>query len=154
MKQRIRVLVSQCLLGIDCRYDGGNNFYENIVRLADLCEVIPVCPEMLGGMTTPRRPSERIDGRVVDSAGEDVTACFERGAQQALRLAEFYGAEYAVLKQSSPSCGSATVYDGTFSGRKIPGKGVTAELFEGIGLRIFDEKHINDLINILEANKE
>lgn len=154
MKQRIRVLVSQCLLGIDCRYDGGNNFCENIVRLADLCEVIPVCPEMLGGMTTPRRPSERIDGRVVDSAGEDVTACFERGAQQALRLAEFYGAEYAVLKQSSPSCGSVTVYDGTFSGRKIPGKGVTAELFEGIGMRIFDEKHINDLINILEANKE
>lgn len=153
MKRRIRVLVSQCLLGIDCRYDGGSNFCESIARLADLCEVVPVCPEILGGMTTPRLPSERTGGRVVNSAGEDVTACFERGAQQAMRLAEFYGAGYAVLKQSSPSCGSATVYDGTFSGRKIPGRGVMAELFEKRDIRIFDEKHIDDLINILEANE-
>lgn len=151
MKHKTRVLVSQCLLGIDCRYDGGNNYREEISRLMGICEVIPVCPEVLGGMTTPRLPSERLGDRVVSSAGADVTHAFERGAAQALKLAELYGVKYAVLKQSSPSCGSALVYDGTFSGKKIPGKGVTAEQFENAGIRIFDEKHIEELINILEG---
>lgn len=153
MEKKMRVLVSQCLLGIDCRYDGGNNFAEDMNRLMEICEVIPVCPEILGGMTTPRLPSERLDGRVVNSAGEDVTAAFDRGAQQAMRLAELYGAEYAVLKQSSPSCGSERVYDGTFTGKKIPGKGVTAERFERAGIRVYDEKHIIELIQELEDNQ-
>jgi len=151
MKDKVRVLVSQCLLGIDCRYDGGNNYREEMARLMEMCEVIPVCPEILGGMTTPRAPSERLEGRVVSRDGADVTAAFDRGAMQALRLAKMYGAGYAVLKQSSPSCGSATIYDGTFTGKKIPGKGVTAEAFEKEGIRIFDEKHIGELMDILEV---
>ncbi|MBR6766420.1 MAG: DUF523 domain-containing protein [Clostridia bacterium] len=150
MNTRERVLVSQCLLGIDCRYDGGNNFREEISALMERCEVIPVCPEVLGGLTTPRLPSERLGGRVVSSAGDDVTDAFARGAQQALRLAKLYGAKYAVLKQSSPSCGTERIYDGTFSGKKIPGMGVTAELFEKEGIELFDEKQINELIRILE----
>lgn len=147
------VLVSQCLLGIDCRYDGGNNFREDISILMEKCAVIPVCPEILGGMTTPRLPSERLGNRVVSKSGDDVTDAFARGAEQALRLAKLYGAKYAVLKQSSPSCGSETVYDGTFSGRKIPGKGVTAEIFEKEGIKLFDEKHIGKLIEILEEEQ-
>jgi len=149
MKDKVRVMVSQCLLGIDCRYDGGNNRCEEIERLMQICEVIPVCPEILGGMTTPRAPSERFEGRVVNREGEDVTAAFDHGAQQALSLAKMYGAQYAVLKQSSPSCGTATIYDGTFSGRKIPGKGVTAEMFEHAGIQLYDEKHVDELLNML-----
>ena len=150
MKDKVRILVSQCLLGIDCRYDGGNNDCPALVRLMDRYELIPVCPEILGGMTTPRLPSERLDGRVVNSRGEDVTADFERGAEQAVRLARLYGAKYAVLKQSSPSCGTRTVYDGSFSGKKIPGMGLTAEMLEREGIRLFDEKSVDALLSILE----
>lgn len=150
MKEKIRVLVSQCLLGVDCRYDGGNNFRSEVLELIEKSEVIPVCPEILGGMTTPRLPSERLGNRVVNKAGEDVTAAFERGAAQALRIAELYGAKYAVLKQRSPSCGSEMIYDGTFSGKKIPGKGVACEAFEAAGIAVFDEDHICELLNILE----
>lgn len=150
MKTKERVLVSQCLLGIDCRYDGGNNFREEIPALMEKCEVIPVCPEILGGMTTPRLPSERLGDKVVSSAGDDVTDAFARGAEQALRLAKIYGVKFALLKQSSPSCGSEKVYDGTFSGKKIPGMGVTAELFAKEGIKLFDEKNIAELIKILE----
>ena len=150
MKDKLRVLVSQCLLGVACRYDGKSVFCESVRRLMDACEVIPVCPEILGGMTTPRPPSERQGERVVNNLGQDVTAAFLRGADQALHLARLFGVKYAVLKQRSPSCGSEMIYDGTFSGGKIPGKGVTAEAFEREGIRIFDEDHICELIDILE----
>jgi len=150
MKDKVRILVSQCLLGIDCRYDGGNNDCPQLVGLMDRCELIPVCPEVLGGMTTPRLPSERLAGRVVDREGGDVTAAFERGAKQAVKLAKLYGVKYAVLKQSSPSCGTRTVYDGSFSGNKIPGMGVTAKMLEDEGIRLFDEKSVDALVSILE----
>jgi len=107
---------------------------------------IPICPEQLGGLCTPRLPSERIGDKVVNVEGMDVTAYFEKGAQQALKIAKLYGCRYAVLKERSPSCGKGTIYDGTFSGGLKDGNGVTAELFEKNGITIFGESNISELL--------
>lgn len=151
MKKKTCVVVSQCLLGVNCRYDGGSNPCPAMAQLMEKCHVVPVCPEMLGGMTTPRLPSERRGDQVVNRQGEDVTAHFEKGAEEALKIAQLYGAGYAVLKQSSPSCGSQRVYDGSFTGRKIPGQGVAAAMFEKAGIALFDEHQVMQLIEILEG---
>ena len=146
------VLVSLCLLGANCRYDGAGNGVVGIDRLMALCAPVPLCPEQLGGLPTPRVPAERRGGRVVTRAGEDVTAAFERGAEQACLLAKRFQARYALLKARSPSCGAGEIYDGRFSGTRIPGDGVTAEALRALGLRLFDEDHIDDLIGILEGD--
>lgn len=136
-----KALISACLLGIDCKYNGGNNRLpeEKLGRLRESHELIPVCPECCGGLTTPRTPSERLGDRVVSKSGEDVTAQFCEGARAALRIAGFYGAKLAILKANSPSCGSGTVYDGTFTGTLVPGDGVTAEMLKAHGIKVIDE---------------
>ena len=144
-----RILVSMCLLGVNCRYDGGGKALEEIGELMELAELIPVCPEILGGLPTPRVPSERLDGRVVTRDGRDVTAAFRRGAQEALKLAELFGARMALLKERSPSCGSGQIYDGSFSGGLTSGDGVTAELLKANGIAIFGESRIRELIHTL-----
>lgn len=146
------VLISLCLLGIDCRYDGGSNALAGIDALRELCRLAPVCPEQLGGLTTPRPPSERLGDRVVTLEGDDVTAAFMRGAEQACRLAERLGARYALMKARSPSCGTGTIYDGSFTGHRVPGDGVTAERLRAMGLRLFDETQIDQLIQVLEGD--
>ena len=141
------ILVSACLLGVCCRYDGRSNPNPDVIALLDRDDIllIPVCPEQLGGMPTPRIPSERSGDQVVNRAGEDVTQCFLRGAQEALKLAQLYSCETAILKERSPSCGSGAVYDGTFTGHLIPGEGVTAELLRNNGVRIFGESETDQM---------
>lgn len=139
-----KALISACLLGVDCRYDGKNNKLpeEKLEKLMEEYELIPVCAEVYGGLTTPRVPSERRDGGVYSKLGTDVTEEFTRGAEAVLYLARLYGAELAILKENSPSCGSGTIYDGTFSGTLTEGDGVTAELLKNHGIAVIGEKKI------------
>ena len=133
------LLISACLMGANCKYSGGNTPLPEDV-LADLrrrYRLIPICPEAAGGLPTPRTPSERIGDRVITRDGRDVTAEFRRGAEIAGKLAERFDARSALLKSNSPSCGSGTIYDGSFTGRLVPGDGVTAEYLKHINLIIF-----------------
>lgn len=145
---RKRILVSACLLGVCCRYDGKGNPSAQVLDLLrrDNVELISVCPEQLGGMTTPRLPSERIEDRVVNRAGEDVTEHFQRGAAEALRLANLYGCNVAILKERSPSCGCGRIYDGSFTGTVTDGDGVVAELLRANGITVCGESRIDQLL--------
>lgn len=136
------ILVSRCLLGCACRYDGKSCPNEKVLDLGKENILIGVCPECDGGLPTPRAPSERIDGRVMMKTGEEVTENYRRGAQIALALAKELHADCAVLKSKSPSCGCGVIYDGTFTGTLIPGNGVTSELFLQNGIPVKTE---NDL---------
>ena len=136
------ILVSACLLGENCKYSGGNNRREDVCRFLEGKEYVAFCPEQAGGLPTPRLPSERRDGRVFSRDGEDVTAAFLLGAEQALELCRGEEVTLAILKQGSPSCGSRYIYDGSFSGAKIPGEGVTAELLRRNGIRVMSEEEI------------
>ena len=147
-----RVLVSACLLGVSCRYDGKAQGISRLQALLERCEPIPVCPEQLGGLPTPRVPSERADGRVCSRDGADVTDAFHRGAEEALRLAKLYGVRFALMKARSPSCGNREIYDGSFTGRVVPGAGVAAEALRGAGIEIFDETQLDELFEKLKGN--
>lgn len=144
---REKLLVSACLLGENCKYSGGNNFSPAVRSLAERFELIPVCPERLGGLPTPRTPSERVGDRVLNREGEDVTEAFRRGAERALEIARANGVTRAVLQERSPSCGSGSIYDGTFSGRLIPGDGVAAALLARNGVKIFSGSRIAALLD-------
>lgn len=143
-------IVSACFAGINCRYDRKNNKIEEIRRLVRKGEAIPVCPEQMGGLPTPRHPAEIVGGdgddvldgkaKVIDNKGEDVTRQFMEGAQEALAMAEAVGAKEAILKERSPSCGSCLIYDGTFSKSKKAGLGVTAALLRRHGIRVVSEE--------------
>ncbi len=133
------ILVSACLLGVCCRYDGESKHYPQVEALKDRYALIPVCPEQLGGLPTPRPPAEISGDRVVTAEGTDVTEQYDRGAQQTLHLAQMFGCTKAVLKARSPSCGCGAVYDGTFTHTLRPGSGRTAELLEKHGILIFHE---------------
>lgn len=139
-----KALVSACLIGAECKYSGGSNLLpeEKLNKLMDEYELIPVCPEVYGGLTTPRDPSERQGEKVVSCKGADVTAQFEKGAQTALGMAKLFGAEIAILKENSPSCGSGTIYDGTFSLTLTEGDGVTAQLLKENGITVIGESKI------------
>ena len=134
------ILVSACLLGCACRYDGQSKPHPLAQELAKRGLAVPVCPEQLGGLPTPRNPSERRGERVVMNDGRDVTAEYRRGAEEALRLAELFGCGTAILKEKSPSCGSGQIYDGTFTGVRVPGEGVFARLAREAGLRVESEE--------------
>lgn len=150
MKKK-NILVSACLLGINCRYDGGNGLQEDLIGLMEKYNLIPVCPEQLGGLETPREPAEQLNRddtgnlpgiRVVNRSGKDVTDSFVKGAEETLKLAGLYGCKRAILKERSPSCGHGIIYDGTFSGTKVPGSGVTARLLEENGIKVSGESAI------------
>ena len=133
------LLVSACLLGEKCRYDGGSQYCAKVMRLAERYEFVPVCPEVLGGMPTPRPPSEILGDRVISMDGRDVTAQFRLGAERSLAAARKAGAVKALLKSGSPSCGRGLVHDGLFSGKMVPGNGVTTALLEENGLAVCTE---------------
>lgn len=139
-----KAIISACLMGFNCKYSGGNNKLpeQRLKKLQEKYELYPVCPEVLGGLPTPRVPSERVGDKVLTKDGRDVTAQFQKGAQAAYELAKSIGAELAVLKENSPSCGHGTVYDGTFSGTLISGDGVTAEKLKEIEIKIIGESEI------------
>lgn len=141
------ILVSACLLGLRCRYNAEPVTSERVLALAETHTLIPVCPEQLGGLPTPRPPAERLGERVVSNDGTDVTSAFVRGAEETLLLARTLGCKTAILKARSPSCGHGRIYDGSFTGKLIPGSGVTAELLAKNGIRVFTEDAIPDQID-------
>lgn len=147
------ILVSACLLGRPCRYDGESRPAAGITRLGEIdgVRVIPVCPECDGGLPTPRIPAERVGDRVMSRAGVDVTAEYRRGAELALATARENGCRYALLKERSPSCGSTHIYDGTFSGNLIMGRGVCCETLENAGIRVFSEETLAALIAAIQT---
>lgn len=138
----MKIIVSACLIGENCKYDGGNNLNKKVARLSEDNELIPVCPEVLGGLTTPRIPCEIVDGKVIDRNGTSRDSEFRSGAQKALEIAVNEGADCAILQSRSPSCGIGTIYDGSFTGKLIPGDGVFADLLKKHGIRVIDVKDI------------
>ncbi len=146
MKNKI-IIVSACLLGLNTKYDGGNNRNEKVISLSRSYILIPLCPEQLGGLSTPRSPSERMGDFVFNIDGVDVTKNFLKGAEEALKFAKLYNVKKAILKDGSPSCGSNYIYDGTFTGQKIKGNGVTAELFRRNNIKVYSENEIKDFLS-------
>ncbi|MEG2353817.1 MAG: DUF523 domain-containing protein [Clostridium sp.] len=143
------ILISACLCGVNCKYNGKSNYNKAIEDLVKLRKAIILCPEQLGGLTTPRRCCEIKDGsgedvlhgrgKVINNLGEDITENFTRGAEEALRIAKLYNVEYAILKKKSPSCGYGEIYNGNFTGEVISGNGVTAELLSENNIKVFNE---------------
>lgn len=142
----MRLLISACLLGVSCRYDGESKAHPLAAELGKRHQLVPVCPEQLGGLPTPRPPAERRGDRVVTAAGEDVTAAYRRGAEEALTLCRALGCQGAVLKERSPSCGSGEIYDGYFNRTRIPGDGITAEALKAYGIKIWGESDLEGLL--------
>lgn len=140
------ILVSACLLGANCKYSGGNNACPAVMALKEKYQLVPVCPEQLGGLSTPRPPAECQGQRVYNREGVDVTEQFVRGAEEALKLGQLFGCTKAVLKSKSPSCGCGEIYDGTFSGAKIPGDGVTVRLLKAHGYEVFPDTQLQNLL--------
>ena len=134
-----RILVSSCLLGSQCRYKGDGCRCEKVLALAENHILIPVCPEQMGGLATPRDPSERVNDKVMSCKGRDVTEQFRKGAENALFLAQLNHVDFAVFKANSPSCGKGIIYDGTFTGEKKEGNGITADLLLENGIPVFTE---------------
>jgi len=135
-------LVSACLLGVCCRYDGKCMLNGKVISLSKKEILIPICPEQLGGLSTPRTSSEQKGNRVFTKTGIDVTKNFTRGAEEVLKIAKTMKIKEVILKQRSPSCGSGQIYDGTFSGRIIKGDGVTTKLLKKNGIKVISEKMI------------
>ena len=133
-------MVSACLAGLHCRYDGRTNHKPEVAELVASGLAVPVCPEELGGLPTPRDPSERRGSAVVSCTGRDVSAEFAAGAEAALYIAEEYGCSAAILKARSPSCGCGRIYDGTFSRTLVPGNGLFADLLLKKGFEVFTEE--------------
>ena len=142
----MNILISACLLGCACRYDGKSKTHPAVELLRKKHTLIPVCPEIYGGLPTPRPPSEIVGDRVQNSAGADVTDAYRRGAAEALRLAGLFGCKVALLKAKSPSCGKGKVYDGTFSRTLTDGDGVTAALLQQHGIRVYTEDEIPEIL--------
>ncbi len=139
------IIVSACLAGLHCRYDGGEKSCAAVLRLVAEGRAIPLCPEQLGGLSTPRQPAEIRGTQVVRKDGVDVSAEFERGAQEALQIARLAGAKTAILKARSPSCGCGTIYDGSFSGALVEGDGVFAALCRRSGIEVKTEADIESV---------
>jgi len=148
MEEIMNVLISACLLGVNCRYDSDGKLIKEIERLKEIYNLIPVCPEIYGGLKTPREPAEIIDGKVINRKGEDVTENFIKGANETLYLAKLFNCKYAILKERSPSCGFGEIYDGTFSGKLVDGNGITADLLIKNGIMIIGESQMDWLLNI------
>ena len=138
MKNKEKILVSGCLLGLNCKYDGGNNYKEEIDEFLKDYDVIPICPEIMGGLPTPRVSAEKLEDKVITKNGEDVTKQFRKGAEECLFLAKKYNIKKALLKSKSPSCGFGKIYDGTFTHTLIDGNGITAELLNNNGIEIIN----------------
>lgn len=146
------IAVSACLVGVNCKYDGGNNDNSKVKEYLKDKKYIIICPEQLGGLTTPRKPSEikKIGGKevlngnskVISCEGKDVTENFIMGAMESLKIAKLFNCRQALLKEGSPSCGCNLIYDGTFQHKKISGMGVTAALFDENNIEVFSEKEL------------
>ena len=143
---KYKYLISACLCGEYCRYDGGAFDYPHLRRLAEEGVALPYCPEHAGGLPIPRKPCEIVGDKVLAADGTDCTAEYTRGAEGALALCKEHGITAAILKESSPSCGSTRIYDGTHTGCKIPGMGLTARLLSENGIALYTEKELPEEI--------
>lgn len=139
----MKIMVSACLLGDNTKYDGGNNYCEELSNLLEDYEIIKVCPEVTGGLSIPRIPSEIKDNKVINKIGEDVTKFYQKGAIKTLERAKKNNIKIAIFKEKSPSCGSNYIYDGTFSKILIKGDGITTKLLKENGILVFTEKDIS-----------
>lgn len=154
------ILVSACLLGLHCRYSGGSNLDKELMDFLKDKKYVLACPEQLGGMATPREPSEILGGTgsdvlagsstVKDNHGKDVTEFFVKGAEETLKIAELYNVSSAILKERSPSCGSTNIYDGKFHHKIKEGQGVTTALLKQNGISVFSEENYKEYNSILE----
>ncbi|HWQ59025.1 MAG TPA: DUF523 domain-containing protein [Clostridia bacterium] len=143
----MKILVSACLLGVNCRYNAKRiPVSAKMERLSQKHELVPFCPESYSGLATPREPSEIRNGRVYARDGRDVTENFARGAVEALALSQFLGCDCAVLKEKSPSCGSGKVYDGSFSGKLVDGDGFAAAALKRAGIPVYGESRLDELL--------
>lgn len=134
----MRILVSACLLGYNCKYNGKNNYNSKIVELLKEHEVVPVCPEMLGGLSCPRIPCEKVGDKIMDKEGNDYTKQFIKGAEIALNIAKEKQVDFAILQRRSPSCGYSLIYDGTFNGNLIVGSGIFAQKLLSLDIPIME----------------
>ena len=142
----MKIMVSACLLGQKCKYNGGDNFNEAVAALKSEHEVIPVCPELAGGLSVPRSPCEIVNGVVKNDQGENVDHPFRSGAEECLKKAVEEKIDLAILQSRSPSCGVNEIYDGTFSGKRIEGRGVFAALLAEHGFRVIDVSDMKEII--------
>ena len=149
-----KILVSACLAGQYCRWDGGTNLVAEIRDLVDSGRAVTVCPEVSGGLPTPRLPSERLGAGVINSAGADVTAQFRKGAEEALRICLAHGCRLAVLKAKSPSCGKGVIHNGRFDGGLVPGNGVSAQLLMDHGIEVLTENEWMDRFHSPTSEKK
>ena len=143
IKENELILVSACLAGVSCKYNGGNNLNLEILKLVQEGKAILVCPEQLGGLSTPRKPSEivdRVSSKVVASDGTDVTEEYQKGAYETLKIANLYQVKKAILKSKSPSCGNTTIYDGAFTHTLVDGEGITTKLLRENGIEVVNEE--------------
>lgn len=139
----MKIMVSACLLGENCKYDGGNNRNEALLEMIAGQDVIPVCPETAGGLPVPRVPVEIVNGRAVNRNGEDVEDVFRNGAEKTLEIAERENPDLIILQSRSPSCGVNEIYDGTFTGKRIPGHGIFAGLAISAGYKVIDAEDLH-----------
>lgn len=141
-----KILISACLVGDKVKYDGHSNYNDKVKLLLEKYELVPFCPEVEGGLSIPRKPSERVKDSVKMENGKDVTKNFEKGAELALNICLYLGIKVAILKENSPSCGSKKIYDGTFSKKLMNGQGVTTELLRKKGIKVISEEEIDELL--------
>ena len=141
-----KILISACLVGDKVRYDGKSQYHPLVKDLLEQYELVPFCPEVEGGLKTPRKPNERLDSKVIDSDGRDNTAAFNKGAELAYNICLYLGIEIAILKEGSPSCGVHEIYDGKFRNKKIKGMGVTAQYLKLKGIKVYNENEIEELL--------
>ena len=141
----MKLIVSKCLLGYPCRYDGKSVPSQTVIDLQNKYELVPVCPEELGGLLTPRIPAEIVGDRVIRKDGKDITLEYTSGAVAALEIAKENNCTVAILKSKSPSCGKGKIYDGTFSGRLTDGDGICVRLFKKNNIDIFTENETDKL---------
>ena len=142
----MKILISACLCGLRCRYDGKSICYEKLDQLNQTHTLIPICPEILGGLPTPRPPAEIQHHRVITCQGDDVTPQYKKGAEEALKIAKMLHCSCAILKERSPSCGCGKIYDGTFSKTLKSGDGITAGILKQAGIKIFGESQIDEVL--------
>ncbi|MBT3395454.1 DUF523 domain-containing protein [archaeon] len=135
-------IVSACLAGIECRWDGKSKPCQKVIDLVKTGKAIPICPEELGGLATPREPSEQKNNKILTKSGKDLTQEFESGAEKALRIAKLNNCTKAILKSKSPSCGSKKIYDGTFSNKLIEGEGIFTKILRQNGIKVLNEDEI------------
>ena len=141
----MKILVSACLLGLRCHYDGRSKPSAAVLALGEKHTLLPLCPEQLGGLPTPRPPAEWQGERIVDRAGQDVTEAYRRGGEESVRLAKLTGCRWAILKERSPACSCDRIYDGSFSGILREGRGSAAEALEQAGVTVLGESMLHEL---------